>query len=85
VLSERLKDTYDIFGSLPDTIDDEWIEDEEELRRHVDTYIHERKKTQDAFSVKYRTSLDPEANKWELCTEVLSRKDLVDVLSLPWK
>ncbi|NCN05107.1 MAG: DEAD/DEAH box helicase family protein [Spirochaetales bacterium] len=85
VLSERLKDTYDIFGSLPDTIDDEWIEDEEELRRHVDAYIHERKKTQDAFSVKYRTTLDPEANKWELCTEVLSRKDLVDVLSLPWK
>ena len=85
VLSERLKDTYDIFGSLPDTIDDEWIEDEEELRRYVDTYIHERKKTQDAFTVKYRTSLDPEENRWELCSKVLSRKDIVDVLSVPWK
>jgi superfamily II DNA or RNA helicase/DNA-binding Lrp family transcriptional regulator len=85
VLSERLRDTYDIFGSLPDTIDDEWIEDEEELRRHVDAYVHERDKAQDAFSVKYRTTLDPEANKWELCSEVLSRKDIVDVLSLPWK
>ncbi|MCV5467034.1 hypothetical protein OFM95_31235, partial [Escherichia coli] len=31
VLSERLRDTYDIFGSLPDTIDDEWIDNEEEL------------------------------------------------------
>ncbi len=85
VISERLKDTYDIFGSLPDTIDDDWIEDEEELRERMDTYIHERKKAQDAFSLKYRTSLDPEANKWELCAEVLSRKDIIDVLSEPWR
>jgi superfamily II DNA or RNA helicase len=85
VLSERLKNTYDIFGSLPDTIDDSWIEDEEELRRHMDTYMHERASAQDAFTVKYRTTLDPEANKWELCAEVLSRKDIVDVLSVPWR
>ena len=84
VLSERLKDTYDIFGSLPDTIEDDWIEDEEELRIRMDSYIHEREKAKDAFSVKYRTSLDSEANKWELCAEVLSRKDIVEVLSEPW-
>jgi len=84
VLSERLKDTYDIFGSLPDTIEDEWIEDVEKLAERMDIYIHERKRAQDAFSVKYRTTLDPEANRWELCSEVLSRKDIVKVLSEPW-
>ena len=31
VLSRRMKDRYDIFGSLPDTIDDEWIENVEHL------------------------------------------------------
>ncbi len=84
VLSERLQDTYDIFGSLPDTIEDDWIENEENLRERMDSYIHERKNAQNAFSVKYRTSIDPEANKWELCAEVLSRKNIVDVLSEPW-
>lgn len=84
VLSERLRDTYDIFGSLPDTIDDEWIEDEEELRARMNEYIHERKKAQDAFSIKYRGTLDPEAHLWERCTSVLSRRDIVSKLSEPW-
>ena len=84
VLSERLQDTYDIFGSLPDTIEDDWIEDEENMRERMNSYIHERENAQNAFSDKYRTSLDPEANKWELCAEVLSRKNIVDVLSEPW-
>ncbi len=35
VLSERLRDTYDIFGSLPDIIDDEWITDEAALRERI--------------------------------------------------
>ena len=85
VLSERLKDTYDIFGSLPDTIDDEWIQDEATIRGRMDEYIHERDKAQNAFSVKYKTSVDPNANKWEYCNEVLSRRDITNKLSEPWK
>jgi len=84
VLSERLRDTYDIFGSLPDTIDDDWIEDEEELRIRMNEYIHERKKAQDAFSIKYRGTIDPEAHLWERCAAVLSRRDIVSKLSEPW-
>lgn len=85
VLSERLKDAYDIFGSLPDTIDDEWIQDEATIRERMDEYIHERKKAQNAFSVKYKASVDPDANKWEYCNEVLSRRDITNKLSEPWK
>ncbi|MGD6831008.1 phospholipase D-like domain-containing anti-phage protein [Sutcliffiella halmapala] len=84
VLSERLRDTYDIFGSLPDTIDDDWIKDEEELKERMNEYIHERKKAQDAFSVKYRGTIDPEAHLWERCASVLSRSDIVRKLSEPW-
>lgn len=84
VLSERLRDTYDIFGSLPDTIADDWIENEEELRKRMDEYIHERGKAQNAFSVKYRGTIDPEANLWEQCASVLSRKDIMTRLSEPW-
>ncbi|TCI59355.1 phospholipase D-like domain-containing anti-phage protein [Exiguobacterium sp. SH0S2] len=84
VLSERLRDTYDIFGSLPDTIDDDWIKDEEELQKRMNEYIHERIKAQDAFTVKYRTTLDPKAHLWERCSSVLSRSDIVRKLSEPW-
>lgn len=85
VLSDRLQDTYDIFGSLPDTIEDDWIEDEENMRKRMDSYIQERDKAQNAFSVKYRTSVNPESNKWELCAKVLSRKNIVEILRKPWK
>jgi superfamily II DNA or RNA helicase len=84
VLSERLRDTYDLFGSLPDTIEDEWISDAESLRDRIDAYIHERDKACNAFTVRYRSSLDPNANRWELCSEVLSRKDILAALSEPW-
>lgn len=84
VLSERLKDTYDIFGSLPDTIDDDWIQDEAELEKRMDVYIHERKLAEDAFTVKYRSTIDPEANLWERCATVLSRRDIINALSEPW-
>lgn len=85
VLSERLKDTYDIFGSLPDTIDDEWIQDENTLRKRMDSYIHERDNAQNAFSVRYQATVDPDDNKWEYCTQVLSRRDIINTLSEPWK
>ncbi len=84
VLSERLRDTYDIFGSIPDTIDDEWIDDEEELKKRMNEYMHEREKAQDAFSIKYRGTIDPEAHLWERCAFVLSRRDIVNKLSEPW-
>ena len=84
VLSERLKDTYDIFGSLPDTIDDEWIQDETLLKDRIDAYINERKEAQNAFSLRYRGTVDPEANRWERCAEVLSRQDITKKLSEPW-
>ncbi|MSP27875.1 MAG: DEAD/DEAH box helicase [Methylococcales bacterium] len=84
VISERLKDTFDIFGSLPDTIDDDWIQNEEELRERMNEYIHERSVAQNAFSVKYRNTLDPEAYLWEQCASVLSRRDIINALSEPW-
>ena len=39
-LSERMKNRYDLFGSLPDTIKDEWIEDVETLGERLDEYIN---------------------------------------------
>jgi len=42
VLSRRMKDKLDIFGGLPDTIEDEWIETIEKLEEMMDQFIHLR-------------------------------------------
>nr|MBF0223257.1 DEAD/DEAH box helicase family protein [Desulfobulbaceae bacterium] len=83
-LSSRLKDTFDIFGSLPDTIEDEWIESEELLKERIDQYIHEREDAENAFTVKYRDTVSPDANKWEKCSEVLSRRDIDEIMRKGW-
>jgi len=83
-LSRRLEDRYDIFGGLPDTIEDEWIQDIERLEEQMDRHIHLRKQAVDAFDVRYQATIDPEANRWELCSRVLSRQDVRDRLSESW-
>ena len=52
--SRRMKDGYDIFGGLPDTIEDDWIESEEKLEEMMDEYIHLRKQARDVFELGYQ-------------------------------
>jgi hypothetical protein len=84
VLSRRLKDKFDIFGGLPDTIEDQWIETEERLEKEMDEYIHLRQKARDVFELRYKETIDPDKNRWELCSRVLARKDVVEKLSESW-
>jgi superfamily II DNA/RNA helicase len=83
-LSRRMKDRYDIFGGLPDTIEDDWIEDIEKLEQRMDEYMHLRQQARDQFELRYETTIEPEQNRWELCSEVLSRRDVIEKLSEPW-
>ena len=84
VLSRRLKDKFDIFGGLPDTIEDDWIENVEKLESMMDEYIHLRQKAKDVFELRYKETIDPDKNRWELCANVLARRDVEDKLSEPW-
>ena len=84
VLSKRMKDRYDIFGSLPDTIEDDWIEDLERLEEMMDKYIHLRAKARDEFSIRYEEEIDPDKNRWELWEKVVSRRAVEEKLSRPW-
>jgi superfamily II DNA/RNA helicase len=83
-LSRRLKDKFDIFGSVPDTIEDEWIDSVEELEAKMDQYMHLRDQAKNAFELRYQSTIEPDAHRWELCSRVLSRRDIVDRLSEPW-
>ena len=84
VLSKRLKDKHDIFGGLPDTIEDDWIDDISMLEAEMDKYMHLRKQAQNAFELRYEPTLSPDSNRWELCAKVLSRQDVIDRVSEPW-
>ena len=84
VLSRRMKDRYDIFGGLPDTIEDDWIESVEKLEEMMDEYIHLRQKARDVFEMRYQETIDPDANRWELCSRVLARRDVEERMSEPW-
>lgn len=86
VLSQRLKDKFDIFGSLPDTLDDEWIEDQEQMDEELDKYIDRRYAAKNAFELRYQTleSIDPSKERWELCSKVLARSELLERLNEGW-
>jgi superfamily II DNA or RNA helicase/DNA-binding Lrp family transcriptional regulator len=84
VLSRRMRDRYDIFGGLPDTIEDDWIESAEQLDKMMDEYIHLRNRARDVFELRYQETIDPDRDRWELCSRVLSRRDIVDRLSAQW-
>ncbi len=84
VLSRRMKDRYDIFGGLPDTIEDDWIETVEKLEEMMDEYIHLRRQARDVFELRYQETIDPAKDRWELCSRVLARRDVIERLSQPW-
>lgn len=82
-LSERMRDRYDLFGALPDTIKDEWIEDIETLGEKMDEYIDAQKKA-NGFDLRYTSSVKPEGKDWRDCAGVLSRTDFVKLMSKGW-
>ena len=83
-LSERMKNRYDLFGSLPDTIKDEWIDDIETLDERLDEYINAQK-TATGFDLRYTGTMMPPDKDWREFREVLSRRDLVTLMSAAWR
>lgn len=83
-LSERMRDRYNLFGSLPDTIKDEWIEDIETLGEKMDEYINAQKEAT-GFDLRYTTTMEPTDKDWRDCSEVLSRRDFSELMSEGWR
>jgi superfamily II DNA/RNA helicase len=82
-LSQRMKDRYDLFGSLPDTIEDEGIDDIGNLDGYFSQFTSKRKRA-NAFDLRYGKTVMPEGPGWEMCEKVLSRRDVVERLSAGW-
>jgi len=82
-LSERMRDRYDLFGSLPDTLKAEWIDDLETLGEKMDEYINARR-TATGFDLRYTATMEPPGKDWRDCAQVLSRRDLSSLMSAGW-
>ncbi len=78
-----MKDRYDIFGTLPDVIEDDWIDDEEEFEEQLKNFT-ERRSRANAFDLRYAGDVDPKGERWELCEKVLARNDVKKRLSRGW-
>jgi len=84
-LSERMQDRYDILGSLPDTIEDDWIEDIERVEAELKGFTKPDSPA-DVFSLRYGDflSADGEDKGWEVWTKVVARRDIEERLMRPW-
>jgi superfamily II DNA/RNA helicase len=82
-LSERMRNRYDLFGGLPDTIKDEWIEDLETLGEKMDQYIEERRQAT-GFDLRYNDTIQPGEDAWRDCAAVLGRRDLENIMRQGW-
>ncbi len=82
-LSERMRDRYNLFGSLPDTIKDEWIEDIETLGEKMDEYINAQKEAT-GFDLRYTGTMEPTEKDWRDCSNVLSRRDFIQLMTSSW-
>lgn len=81
LLSERLEDIYDIFGQIPDVLEDVWIK-VAEGEREAAAQIIEAVPRQHPFEIRYRKV---EKIGWETCAEVLHRQARLEPLLKGWK
>jgi superfamily II DNA or RNA helicase len=82
VLSERLRTSSDILGSLPETIEAEWIDDIEALEERLRAYTVPRKRF-DPFEVKYGAELQDD-DAWASASAVFARHDIESILTSGW-
>ena len=82
-LSERMRQRFDIFGTLPDVIEDEWIDDIENLDAKLREFT-DRKKAANAFDLRYAAGATSDGQRWELCERVLARADVLKRMSFGW-
>jgi superfamily II DNA/RNA helicase len=81
VLATRLKDIHNLFGQIPDTLEDVWVKlalaDEEEADKLIDRAVA----TRNPFDKKYSKVEDQD---WESCTQVLNAFSVNELMSKKW-
>lgn len=82
LLSERLQNIYSVFGQLPDTLEDVWVEVAQNNIEKAKQIIDNVPK-QNPFKCKYQNTVD--TVDWESCSSVLNQKERRKYLQKGWK
>ena len=81
VLADRLEAIHGLFGQIPDTLEDVWVQvalnDEQAARRLIDRTTA----TRNPFDIKYNKVEDDD---WETCSTVLNKVSMTEILSKGW-
>ncbi|MBN8209375.1 DEAD/DEAH box helicase family protein [Bacillus sp. NTK071] len=81
LLSERLQHIHDLFGQIPDILEDVWVDvalnEKEKAKELIDEVP-----TKHPFEVRYNESV--EKIDWETCEKVLDRKELRRYFERSW-
>ncbi len=81
LLSSRLKQITDLFGHIPDTLEDVWIEVSKHNMKEAEKKIHNVPNTH-PFELKYHASIA--AIDWESCSKVLDNNERKKYLMQGW-
>jgi superfamily II DNA or RNA helicase len=81
-LSHRLQQIRDVFGTVPDTLEDVWVKTAQGQIEEAKLRIEELPRSH-PFDVRY--AAPAAAREWDKSSRVLDRADILSVLRRPWK
>lgn len=81
VLADRLEAIHDLFGQIPDTLEDVWVQVAMKNESAARNLINRATLTQNPFDAKYSKVEDED---WETCSEVLDPISVKEILSKGW-
>jgi hypothetical protein len=81
VLADRLEAIHDLFGQIPDTLEDVWVQVALNDEQSANQLIDRTKATRNPFDAKYSKVEDAD---WETCASVLNATSMKELLSHGW-
>jgi hypothetical protein len=81
LLSSRLAAIHTLFGQIPDTLKDVWVQIAENDEAKANELIERTAETQNPFDAKYSKVEDAQ---WETCSTVLNAFSMGELLRKPW-
>jgi len=81
VLADRLEAIHDLFGQIPDTLEDVWVKLAFKKEREATQLIDRTQATRNPFDEKYSQVVD---DNWESCEKTLNPISVKEQLSKAW-
>lgn len=81
VLADRLEAIHDLFGQIPDTLEDVWVQVALNEEAEASQLIDRAAATRNPFDVKYSRVED---SNWEACSSVLNPISVREILEKRW-